>query len=143
LTEISPSGTGAKIFLVVAAEDIAPIRAAMGMPHGREWKRPGNDHPPAIEWHVSNRYFTTTEEHVPGPPDRIAMVGLDTVLWLIKEAGPAFVGETKAKGKSNGQDQSSAKAFREGARLRREGKSFEEFVEALRNHADPDRMRDR
>jgi hypothetical protein len=51
-----------------------------------------------------------------------------------------FVGlRPEARNNAKGRDNSrSAKAFREGARLRREGKSFEEMCDALRNHADPD-----
>jgi hypothetical protein len=56
--EVSPSGTGAKLFLQCLSTDIPTIRAKMGgNPHGKMFKRPGGgDHPPAIELHISNRY---------------------------------------------------------------------------------------
>src|SRR4051794_36420766 len=48
-TEISPSGTGAKIFFRYEAAALPTIREAMGgSQHGREFKRGnGKDHPPA------------------------------------------------------------------------------------------------
>jgi P4 family phage/plasmid primase-like protien len=135
-TEISPSGTGAKIFFLYRSADLPALRAAMGGPqHGREFKRSnGKDHPPAIELHISNRYFTVTEEGVAGTPDEIVTVTTELLLWLLLEAGPAFAGTSS---KPQGADKSrSATAFRKGRAAVRAGASFEEMVEALR--ADPE-----
>jgi hypothetical protein len=133
-TEVSPSSTGAKIFFFLESAAVPAIRQAMGTDHGREWKRAGGDHPRAIELHISNRYFAVTGTHLAYTPDSLEHVAAETILWLIREAGPRFAGRQEP-----GLDKSrSGKAFREGARLRREGKTFEEMCEALRNSADPD-----
>ena len=56
------------------------------------------------------------------------------LLWLIREAGPAFAGNGAAKRASRGADSSrSAVAFRKGIALRAAGRSYEEMVEALRS----------
>jgi hypothetical protein len=95
-SEVSPSGTGVKGFFTYRAVDLAAIRAAMGTAHGKQFKRGGGEHPPAIELHISNRYFAVTDEHLAGTPDALCLVSLTTLLWLIREAGPAFVGRPPA-----------------------------------------------
>jgi hypothetical protein len=57
------------------------------------------------------------------------------VEWLVREAGPRFVGNGKGQsGGNTGRDNSrSAIAFRKGAALRRQGCSFEEMSAALRS----------
>jgi putative DNA primase/helicase len=138
-TEVSPSGTGAKIFFTFPAAAFDELRAAMGSQHGREWKR-GNrkDHPPAIELHISNRYFAVTGDRLDGSPEEFRHVDVADLLWLINEAGPAFVGNGHDHTSSPGpKDNSrSAKAFRKGRKLKRAGATFEEMVAAL--HADPE-----
>jgi predicted P-loop ATPase len=141
-TEISPSDTGVKIFFHYQIADLLEFRAAMGGPiHGREFKRKsGGDHPPAIELHLSNRYFTVTEEHLAGTPAETAIVPRETVLWLLREAGPAFARTQNSKseagnkkgGQSSADNSRSGIAFRLGQRMRREGKSFQEFCECLK-----------
>ena len=108
----------------------------MGGPqHGREFKRGnGKDHPPAIELHLSNRYFTVTEQKLDGVPDVIGTVPTDLLLWVLREAGPDFAGAGKsaANGNRSSRDTSrSAKAFRIGTALVRTGATYEEMVEAL------------
>jgi hypothetical protein len=91
-TEISPSGTGAKIFFRYWTDDLPLLREAMGgLRHSREFKRGnGKDHPPAIELHLSNQYFTVTEQKLEGAADQILTVKTELLLWLLREAGPAF-----------------------------------------------------
>lgn len=135
-TEVSPSGTGAKVFFRYSAADLPELRAAMGAQHGREFKRGGRrDHPPAIEIHLSNRYFAVTGQRLDGAPEALALIGKETLLWLIREAGPAFAGSAGvAKAKGNRADTSrSGDAFRKGLEMRRAGASFGEMCEALRN----------
>ena len=69
----------------------------MGGPqHSREFKRGnGKDHPPAIELHLSNRYFTVTEQNLADAPDTIATVPTELLLWVLREAGPNFAGSAK------------------------------------------------
>lgn len=133
-SETSPSGTGFKVFFRYPAADLPELRAAMGTQHGREFKRGGGDHPPAIELHLSNRYFAVTGQHLDGTPDGLAIAGNETLLWLIREAGPNFARkDSEAKPKSNGSDNSrSAIAFRKGGAMRRAGFSFEAMCDALR-----------
>lgn len=89
--EISPSGTGVKIFCLLDPADIAAAQALMGTPHGRQWKQAdGSDHPPAIELHISGRYFTVTWARLESWPDELRVVALEDLRWLIEEAGPSF-----------------------------------------------------
>jgi hypothetical protein len=145
-TEVSPSGTGAKVFFTYETADLKTLRAAMGTKHGRAWKRGGGDHPPAIEVHLGNRYFAVTEELLNGFPVELRHVETETLLKLLQVTGPAFVAGGEApraddrsakRGKAERMDRSrSALAFAKGRALRRGGATFEEMVEAL--HADPE-----
>ena len=93
--EVSPSKTGVKVFFSYDPADAPAIRKSMGTPHGRTFKRPGDagdGHSPAIELHVSNRYFTVTEAKLDGSPDVFRMVPLADLLHLIEVTGPAFAG---------------------------------------------------
>jgi predicted P-loop ATPase len=135
-TEISPSGTGAKVFFVYPTSTLRDLRTAMGKHDGegsgRRWSRGKGDHVPAIELYLDGRFFAVTEQRLSAPPDDLRLIHTDTLLWLIREAGPAFVGTRR-----NGKDSSrSAVAFRKGAAMLRAGRSFEEMVAAL--HADPE-----
>jgi hypothetical protein len=134
-TEISPGGAGAKIFFLVDQADIPGIRQVMGTEHGREWKRSAQgDHPPGIELYTSNRYFAVTGKHLAETLDSLQRVSADTIKWLINEAGPALVGKKQTGAKDNSR---SAKALREGAILKRAGKTYQEMCDGLRNHPDP------
>ena len=94
-TEISPSGTGVKLFLAFDAVNLTSFRTAMGTPHGKSWKNGTGKHPPAIELHLGNRYFAVTGIHLAGTPTELAQVPPETILWLIREAGPRFAGTAK------------------------------------------------
>ena len=145
-TEVSPSGTGAKIFFLYTTADLPEVRAAMGGPqHGREFKRGnGKDHPPAIEVYLGNRYFAVTEQRLDWTSDRIVTVDTETLLWVLTDYGPAFSAtdendapeeksDRSSKAKGGGRDNSrSAAAYRLGKKLRRSGATFEEMCEALR-----------
>jgi hypothetical protein len=76
--------------------------------------------------------------HLPSTPEDLRPVPLDTLLWLLREAGPAFAAEEQTDGiGSRGRDKSrSATAFCKGGALRRAGRSFEQMCAALR--ADPE-----
>ncbi len=141
--EVSPSGTGIKAFFTFAFSDLPALRDAMGTAHGKMFKRPGDGaHPPAIELHLGNRYFATTFQHLAGTPDELAPVTLDTLLWLIRDAGPDFVkgapsgpAEPKARSHPNGKraDKSrSASAFRKACEMRRQGADYAQMAQALR-----------
>ena len=96
-TEVSPSQTGVKVFFSYAPADAPAIRKAMGKGtrHGRTFKRPGDagdGHAPAIEMHISHRYFTVTEARLNNSLDAFRMVPLADLLQLIQVTGPAFAG---------------------------------------------------
>jgi hypothetical protein len=136
--EISPSGTGIKAYFYCASEHVRRFLELLGLTDQDQWgvKRSvgkgGRDHGPAVEIYFSHRYFAVTEQLFPGKPNRIALLDLSILERLAKLIPPARSGP-------GGSDTSrSAKAFREGARLRRDGRTFEELCEALRRHPDPD-----
>jgi hypothetical protein len=167
-TEVSPSLTGEKIFFKYRTADLPLLRAEMGSSeHGKMFKRAngGADHPPAIELHLSNRYFAVTGQRLDSTPDEIVTVSTDALLWILQEAGPAFIGsgskrsakadsgehqakadhgerrakadhgERQAKAAHGGTDQSrSGKAFAVACRARRENRTFDEMIEALRDN---------
>jgi putative DNA primase/helicase len=140
-TEISPSGTGCKVFALVGDAALAEVRAATEIKYGKTFARRNGaaEHPPAIEVHIGNRYFAVTDQRLDNSPAELAIVPPEALLWLLCEHGPAFASAASgtAKGKTGGTDKSrSATAFGKGAELRRAGKTYDEMVEALR--ADPE-----
>ncbi len=91
--EVSPSFTGAKVFFTYDADALPDLRACMNGPlHGKQFKRGGGDHPPAIELHLGNRYFVVTDDLVPNATTVLRHVKPATILRLIQTDGPAFVG---------------------------------------------------
>ena len=95
--EVSPSGTGAKVYFTYATEDVVALRSAMGTDHGRSFKWSNSEHPPAIELHISNRYFAWTGQHLAETPTDMLPVPLATLLWLIRSAGPDFAAGGRAE----------------------------------------------
>jgi hypothetical protein len=93
--EVSPSGTGAKLFFAFDPSALPALRAAMGAApgeakNGRKWARSGADHGPAIELYLGGRFFAVTDERLPAAPIGLRKVPTETLLWLIREAGPRF-----------------------------------------------------
>lgn len=141
-TEVSPSQTGVKIFFLYDGEDLPVLRAAMnGAEFGKQFKRGGGDHPPAIELHLGNRYFAVTDQPFAGSFTEFRHVETSVLLDLIKVTGPAFAtgapktGQQKQTPTSTDRSR-SALAFRKGKELRRAGANFAEMVEGLL--ADPE-----
>jgi len=147
-TEISPSGTGAKIFFGYSSASLSALRKVMGnAKHGKQFKRrTGEDHPPAIELYLSSRYFAVTEQRLEDTPNEIMLVNTELLLDLIQTIGPAFAGTTKttpkaddeAEGKASAKNRSqdgsrSGAARRIGFRVYRIGANFEEFCAAVRD----------
>jgi hypothetical protein len=142
--EISPSGNGIKLLAYAATEDVRPFLDAIGV-QPDQWgcRRTapglnGADHGPAIEVYCAARYFAITEQRLSWAPARLVELDRETLQRIAalipppRSAGPNKNG-VGPFGKSSGDDSRSAKAFRKGLRLRREGKSFEEMLDALRN----------
>ena len=136
--ETSPSGNGLKAFFYLASEDVRRFLTMLGLA-ADQWgtKRgipgySGSDHGPGVELYTSHRFFAVTEQLFPGRPDQIAVLD-----WKQLERLAALIPspETQNNRRGSGRDDSrSAKAFREGKKLRGKGKSFDEFCDALRNH---------
>ena len=90
-TETSPSGTGVKIFFLYTTADLDLLREAMaGAKWGKQFKRRGGDHPPAIELHLGNRYFAVTDKSLAGCMADFRHVETELLLDLIRVIGPAF-----------------------------------------------------
>jgi hypothetical protein len=146
--EISPSGTGAKVFFRYDPNDLGPLRAAMGKHpgegSGKKWAVAGHgEHPPAIELFLDRRYFAVTGRRLEEHPDELRLVSRETLEWIIREAGPALAG-VRGNGdapragapRGHGHDNTrSAAAMRIGARVRRAGGTFDEMCQAIA--ADP------
>ena len=147
--ETSPSGTGAKVFFLVTAPDLAQVAYLLGKGGGKAFKQPGQtDHPPAIEVYTAGRYFAVTGLHLEDTPAELVTVPAATLLWLLQEAGPALAAAgqddeadaaiaaqervpARASRKPAGDKSRSAAALRVGAQLRRAGKSFDAMIEAM------------
>ncbi|WP_431282754.1 phage/plasmid primase, P4 family [Humitalea sp. 24SJ18S-53] len=138
--EVSPSGTGAKLFFTYDPEDLPPLRRIMGSETGRQFKRAGaSEHPPGIEMYIAGRYFAVTDDRLPGSPEALRQVPMADLRWLIEEAGPAMAAKpAKAssifpKGaRSQSADQSrSALAMSMGAAVKRDGGTYEDLKQAL------------
>jgi Virulence-associated protein E len=161
--EISPSGSGLKVFFRVACDDVRPFLDSIGA-EGWGVRRdvPGEDardHGPAIEVYFAGRFFTVTGTHFPSP-HRLAMIdraALDRLVPLVPPPkGQGGKPETAHRsmsgfddeiahrsvsdlGAGTGGDSSrSARALAKARELRRgdPGCTFESMVDALR--ADPE-----
>lgn len=132
--EISPSGTGAKLFFTYPTHALPSLRAHMGdAKHGKKFARAGGDHPPAIELHLGHRYFAVTDQILDGSRPDLRHVEPERIIRLLQHDGPAFAGAGAARSvRGTGTDQSrSAIAFRKGCELRRAGLTFEQMVDAF------------
>jgi predicted P-loop ATPase len=138
LGEVSPSGTGIKVFGLCDIEDVEAVRPAFGL-EGNAWGRKftfgdnGKDHGPAIELYFAGRYFTVTGQRHDAFSSHLAKIDRDTLRRLAKllPSKPGSDNKTKAGDKSR-----SASALRLGQQLKREGKTFDEMCEALAQHPD-------
>jgi phage/plasmid-associated DNA primase len=139
-TEISPSGSGLKLFFYVARDDVRPFLDRIGIAPGRWGVRrdvPGEDardHGPAIEVYCSGRFFAVTQREWPASPNRLMTLDAAQLEQLAALIPPAKANRSST---GTGADNSrSGIAFRKGLKLFTEGKSFDEMCAALR--ADPD-----
>ena len=138
-TEISPSGTGVKLFYTLASDDTKALAALFGgEKKGRAFKNGKGEHPPGIEIYYGLRFFAVTNEAVSGT-DELRLVDFADVQWVVREVGPRFAGKPKGGKKGNGHDTSrSGAAWRAAAAVKAAGKSYDEMREALLKHDDPD-----
>ena len=141
--EVSPSGTGVKVFFAYDPGDLAALQAAMGGTLGKSWKRGKGEHPPAIELHLGGRYYTVTGERLPDLPAVMVPMPAATLLRVINVQGPAFAsagsaapGKAKAATAKPVDESRSGKAFRLAYGIRRKGGSRDDFEAALDQDAD-------
>lgn len=153
-TEVSPSGTGLKVYFTFKSADEMRLREACGRDPNGELKfgalfarRTGQDHPRAIELFLGRRYFAVTDAVLPGCTHELREVPTADILHLIRVDGPAFCGSGSAAAEGskdaprsrkrsaigNRDLTRSAEAFKIGAKVRRDGRSYEAMCEAIRN----------
>jgi hypothetical protein len=138
-TEVSPSGTGAKIFFRYQTADLDELRTAMGgAQYGRMFKRPGSDHPPAIEVHLGNRYFAVTDDLLPGSGSEIRNVETELLLDLLYDIGPNFVAEGKA---AEAEEAAAKKASTEAEKAERKAEAEKERAAKRARKESNDRSR--
>ncbi|MDO5633085.1 MAG: phage/plasmid primase, P4 family [Paracoccus sp. (in: a-proteobacteria)] len=129
--EISPSGSGVKVFFSYAAADLDALRAIMGTQHGKSWSR-GNH--TEIALHLGNRYFTVTGQNLGSAPASIQPVDRATLAWLIEDVGPRFKGDAP---KAAPKDESrSGRAFSIAGDCRRAGMGLDGFRAELMKDSD-------
>jgi putative DNA primase/helicase len=137
--EVSPSGTGLKLFFHLGSEDVRPFLDLIGVA-ANQWgcRRdvPGEnarDHGPAIEVYLSHRYFAVTGQHWPDLPERIEFLDWEVLQRLAALIPPPKSAAIASASKdATGDNSRSAVAFRNGAALRKAGHTFDEMVAALR-----------
>lgn len=142
--EISPSGRGVKLFFRYDMSALPTLQDALGKDgegkkkFGANWKHKGNgtQHPPGIELYFGRRYFTLTEQHLDWTPDNLCVVPTETLLWIIREAGPALAAVNNHSGDRARDRSRSATAFRLAAKLIADGATYEQMEAALL--ADPE-----
>ncbi|AWD21114.1 hypothetical protein B6K69_05060 [Fuscovulum blasticum] len=128
--EVSPSGTGAKVFFAYRAADLEPLRAIMGTKWGKSFSR-GSHHEIAL--HLGNRYFTVTGQRLDSAPATIETVDRAALEWLITDAGPRFKGEEPAAAPKD--ESRSGRAFRIAGECRRAGLDLDAFKAELAKDA--------
>jgi hypothetical protein len=131
---ISPSRTGVKIFFVYDMDDFLTIKALFKDGQGgMMFKRQSETgHPPGIEVYREKQFFAFTEAKLESSPAELRVVDPSEFEWIVKGVGPKFKDSaTKSKTKSSGDQSNSAKAFSLGAKLKWEGKTYEEMRDAL------------
>ena len=99
-TEVSPSGTGVKIYALISAADLPAIEDLIGRTkkhrsdsrHARKFTRgDSKNHGPQIEFYASARWFAVTLQHLIGTPIEFRQVDYAAILDLLERMGPAFV----------------------------------------------------
>lgn len=140
--EISPSGSGAKLFFLYDPDGLETLREAWQADGGSgEWGRSwaADHHGP--ELHMGGRWYAVTGLRVASTPAEIRAVTAETLLRLIRETGPAFKaaqaqgGDGTRAGGAGGSGRSEA-LLAVAARVKAAGGGFEDFLAAA--EADPE-----
>jgi hypothetical protein len=88
--EVSPSGTGAKVFFTYDPAGLPDLLRLMGTRTGKKWASAKGEHAPAIELYLTGRYFAVTGERLPDSPPDLRPASPETLRRLIQTDGPAF-----------------------------------------------------
>lgn len=128
--EVSPSGTGVKVFFAYRAADLEALRAIMGTKWGCNFSR--GDHT-EIGLFLGHKYFTVTGQRLDGAPAAIETVDRVALEWLIEDAGPRFKGDAPATAPKD--DSRSGRAFRVAGECRRAGLGLDGFRAELAKDA--------
>lgn len=140
--EVSPSGKGVKVFFTYSSTDMDALSTAMGMKddgtprHRRFWSR--GEHC-EIGLDVSGRYYAVTGSRWAECPATFRTVPLDDLLWLIREAGPAFLREHDGTASNSadaptGDQSGSGAGLRVMIRLAAEGNDKDAALATIRSY---------
>ncbi|MGK9052134.1 phage/plasmid primase, P4 family [Neorhizobium petrolearium] len=133
-TEVSPSGKGVKIFFLIDRKDAATVRQEVGQRHRVSWTKDETEHL-EIALDLSHRYYTVTwyelgrtpeYTEAVGPNDRLRVVQVADLRWLIHEAGPRFKGGTKSRDETG-----SGALFRLAIKIKAQGGNKADFEAAI------------
>ena len=143
--EVSPSGTGVKLFFTMSAEDKTKLQALLGLdaegdPLTRKTFAAGKHREVAID---TARFYAVTGQRLEDSPEDLRQEVFRDVEWFIKEAGPRYL---KTQKRGNGgepfvqhgesyakqhDESGSGHGFRFMRQCHADGMSFEEACEAI------------
>jgi hypothetical protein len=131
--EVSPSGTGVKLFFLIAAEEVQAVKELLDGKTRRAFVA-GEHMEIAFD---TARFYAVTEDCFEDH-ESIRLVGLDEVRWLLEEAGPAYLrahdrgGYAADDRQHRGRDESgSGYGFRFLRDRKQQGMSCEEARDAI------------
>jgi hypothetical protein len=136
--EVSPSGTGLKAYFYVSREVAAAARPLFGIKANswgcrRSVGDDGGDHGPATEVYLGNgRMFCVTGRLWPHAANQIATFDAALLQQLAGLIPTAARSSTTGKGGGPADTSRSAVAYRLGRTMKRQGRSFDDFVQACR-----------
>ncbi len=130
-SEVSPSGSGVKLFFTLTQEDAVFVRSQLGNRDGRKWSSGGqSNHPPAVEIYLQRRYFTFTGDAIGASSLRV--VPKADIIWLTEAAARQFPAKSpKQRAVDNSR---SALACRVAMAMRAKGHTIQEYEDALAQH---------
>lgn len=101
--EVSPSGTGIKVYFTYDPSALPGLAAAMGTKGGKLWKRRTvGDHPPAVELYLAGRWFAVTGNRMAEAPACLNHVGAEQLYRIIAQDGPAFASRASGGAAADG-----------------------------------------
>ncbi|MEE9315449.1 MAG: phage/plasmid primase, P4 family [Rhizobiaceae bacterium] len=134
-SEISPSGSGIKIFCFIGVDEFLSFKKSTRVKHKAEFKISSHH---GFEIHLSNSYFTVTENQFVTPNGEnnnsgivnIRRIDLGDLNWLYNVAGPRLI---EKPAKNNPSDESgSGHGFRFALAEAKKKASYAEFCDRIR-----------